>query len=43
MKSLLEKDMVYRVKKEDINIPSLKEGQYRVLDPLLAYALRKYS
>lgn len=43
MKSLLEKDMVYRVKKEDINIPSFKEGQYRVLDPLLAYALRKYS
>jgi AAA+ ATPase superfamily predicted ATPase len=43
VKALLEKDMIYRVKKSDINIPSLKKGQYRVLDPLLAYALRKYS
>ncbi len=43
MKSLIEKDMIYRVKTHDINIPSLKKGEYRVLDPLLAYALRKYS
>lgn len=43
IKSLVEKDMLYRVQKEDANIPNLKKGQYRVLDPLLAYALRKYS
>jgi AAA+ ATPase superfamily predicted ATPase len=43
IKSLLEKDMIYCVKKEDTHVPSLQKGQYRVLDPLLAYALRKYS
>ena len=43
IKSLLEKDMIHVVKKEDRNIPGIKKGQYRVLDPLLAFALRKYS
>lgn len=43
IKALLEKDLIYQVKKEDVNIPILKKGLYRVLDPLLAYALRKYS
>lgn len=43
IKSLVEKDMLYRVKKDDINIPSLRKGEYRVLDPLLAYVLRKYG
>jgi hypothetical protein len=43
IKALTEKDMVYVVKKEDPNIPSIKKGQYRVLDPLLAFALRRFS
>jgi len=43
IKSLLEKDMIYQVKKEDPNIPNIRKGQYRILDPLLAYALRKYQ
>lgn len=43
IKTLIEKDLLYKVKDEDESIPNLKKGQYRVLDPLLAYALRKYS
>lgn len=43
IKALLDKDMIYRVKKEDAVIPGLVKNQYRVLDPLLAYTLRKYS
>ncbi|MGD9152894.1 MAG: hypothetical protein PVG30_04455 [Gammaproteobacteria bacterium] len=43
IKSLAEKDMIYKIKKEDIAIPNLKIGQIRVLDPLLAFALRKYG
>ncbi|MFN8769259.1 MAG: hypothetical protein ACK5Z5_04030 [Neisseriaceae bacterium] len=43
IKSLLEKDMIYLVNKEDIRLPMLKIRQIRVLDPLLAYLLRKYS
>jgi hypothetical protein len=43
LKVLTEKDMIYTVTKEDIAVPGLKCGQLRVLDPLLAYALRKYS
>ncbi len=43
VKALVDKDMVHRVKNEDPLIPALKKGQYRVLDPLLAYALRRYS
>jgi len=43
IKSLEKKDMLYRVKIEDETIPSLKLGQIRVLDPLLAFALQKYQ
>lgn len=43
IKSLTEKDMVYIVNKEDTGLPMLKKGQIRVLDPLLAYAVRKFS
>ena len=43
IKSLVEKDILYVVKKEDSNLPGIKKGQYRVLDPLLAFTLRKYS
>jgi DNA-binding IclR family transcriptional regulator len=34
MNSLLEKDMVYQIK---------ITGQYRVLDPLLSFSLKKYD
>jgi AAA+ ATPase superfamily predicted ATPase len=43
IKSLLEKDMIYQLKRSDANIPSMQKGQYRILDPLLGYALRKYN
>lgn len=43
IKSLLEKDMIYIITKEDIHLPLFKNGQIRILDPLLAYAVRKYS
>lgn len=43
IKTLLEKDLIYIVKKEDPNLPGIKKGQYRVLDPLLGLALRKYA
>ena len=42
IKSLLEKDMLYIVNQEDPGLSMLKIGQIRVLDPLLAYAVRKY-
>jgi AAA+ ATPase superfamily predicted ATPase len=43
LKSLLDKDMIYKVKKIDPLVPSLAVGQIRVLDPLLAYALKKFA
>ncbi|OGT44906.1 MAG: hypothetical protein A3E82_03055 [Gammaproteobacteria bacterium RIFCSPHIGHO2_12_FULL_38_11] len=43
LRNLLEKDFLYQIKKEDASLPFLKIGEYRVLDPLIAYALRKYS
>lgn len=43
IKSLLEKDMIYQVKREDVKLPDMKKDQLRVLDPLLAYALKKYN
>jgi AAA+ ATPase superfamily predicted ATPase len=43
IKALLKKDMIRKVKKEDAQLPGIKKGQYRVLDPLLAFALRKYE
>jgi hypothetical protein len=43
IKALAEKDMIYTVTKEDSAIPGLKLRQIRVLDPLIAFALRKYS
>ncbi len=43
IKYLLENDMVYIVKNEDPNLPAIKKGQYKVLDPLLAYFMRKYE
>jgi len=43
IKSLTEKDILYRVQDEDEAVSNLKRGQIRVLDPLLAFALRKYQ
>lgn len=43
IKALMNKDMVYKVKQLDDSIPQLKQNQLRVLDPLLAFALKKYS
>ena len=43
IKSLQEKDMIYVIKNQDPNLTNLQQGQYRVLDPLLAFALRKYN
>jgi hypothetical protein len=43
LKSLVEKDMIYTITQEDLRLPTIKIGHIRVLDPLLAYALRKYS
>lgn len=43
IRSLLDKDMVYKVKQLDVAVPQWELGQVRVLDPLLAYALRKYA
>lgn len=43
IKALIEKDIVYVVKKIDPHVPGIKKGHYRVLDPLLAFALRRYS
>lgn len=36
-------DMLYTIKETDPAISSLVIGQIRELDPLLAYALRRYS
>lgn len=41
--SLAHKDMVFRVKQLDDALPQIKLNQWRVLDPLLAYALKKYA
>jgi AAA+ ATPase superfamily predicted ATPase len=41
--ALLEKDMIYKVTLEDEAIPTMRKKQLRILDPLLAYALRKYE
>lgn len=43
IKSLTDKDMLYQVKKIDARLPQFELNQIRVLDPLLAYALRKYA
>lgn len=43
IRGLVEKDMIYRVKQEDTKTPDIQKGEYRVLDPLLGYMLRRYS
>ena len=43
IKALFEKDLIDRVTELDPKLPRFKRDQIRVLDPLLAYALRKYS
>ncbi len=43
LKALAEKDLIQIIKKEDVALPGIKKGQYKVLDPLLSFALRKYS
>jgi AAA+ ATPase superfamily predicted ATPase len=43
IKSLLEKDMIYCVRKDDPMLPGIQKGEYRILDPLIAYALRRYD
>ena len=40
---LMQRDMVYRITQEDPVVPMVQKGQFRVLDPLLSFALRKYS
>ena len=41
--TLLGKDMIYKVTTEDEALPTMRKDQLRILDPLLAYALRKYE
>ncbi len=43
LKSLIDKDMVYQIKKVDLMLSGVMENQYRVLDPLVGFALRKYN
>lgn len=43
LRVLLSKDMVYKVKRLDDAVPQWQLNQWRVLDPLLVYALKKYS
>lgn len=43
MRSLMDKDMIFKVKKLDDALPHVKLNQLRVLDPLLAYFLTKYA
>lgn len=43
IKSLLNKDMIYKVKKTDELLPQVKKNQLRILDPLLSFALKKYA
>jgi hypothetical protein len=43
MHSLHDKDMTYKISTLDPAIQNLQIGQIRVLDPLLAFALRVYS
>lgn len=43
IRTLVNKDMVYKVKLFDAALPNLQLGQLRVLDPLLSYALKKYN
>ncbi|OGV47925.1 MAG: hypothetical protein A3F46_05835 [Legionellales bacterium RIFCSPHIGHO2_12_FULL_42_9] len=43
IKLLMYNDMVYKIKKVDPRTPQIELNQLRVLDPLLAYALRKYE
>ncbi|MBP9742880.1 MAG: ATP-binding protein [Burkholderiales bacterium] len=43
IKSLQEKDMIYIVNNEDVGLPMIKKGQIRILDPLLGYAVRKFT
>ncbi len=42
LKTLLERDIIFKVAFEDPRLPLFQLGQYRVLDPLLAYAIRAY-
>ncbi len=41
--ALLNKDFIYKVTMNDLELPYIKIGQYRVLDPLLSVTLRKLS
>jgi hypothetical protein len=43
IKLLVDKDMVFKVKKIDEAVSQWVVNQVRVLDPLLAYALKKYA
>jgi hypothetical protein len=40
---LLNKDFIYKVTANDPELPYIKIGQYRVLDPLISVTLRKLS
>ena len=40
---LQDKDLIYQVAFEDPLIEHIKKGQYRVLDPLLAFSLQQYA
>lgn len=41
--TLLQKDFVYLVNRDDTELTFVKKGQYRVLDPLLSKVLRELS
>jgi|LauGreDrversion4_2_1035121.scaffolds.fasta_scaffold132383_3 AAA+ ATPase superfamily predicted ATPase len=39
VKSLLEKDMIYKIENEDPELPYMKNGFYWVLDPMIKYII----
>lgn len=43
IKTLLDNDLIYKVKKDDTMVSILRTGQIRVLDPLIAFSLKKYA
>lgn len=43
VKALSEKDMIFKIKSVDPLVPQWRMNHLRVLDPLLAHMLRKYS
>jgi len=43
LRTLIERDVIYQISQEDSRLPAVRAGQYRLIDPLLAYMLRQYQ